>query len=66
MNREPVAVPVHQRQFPKLLTLGAGIGMILFLIGLFLLHLWLSVVGGTVAVPGKLWFADRMVWLMKR
>lgn len=34
--------------------------MILFLIGLFLLHLWLSVAGGTVAVLGKLWFADRM------
>ena len=63
MNRRSVAVPAHQRQLPNLLSIGAGIGMAVFLAGLIVLHVWTAVVGGIVTVLCKLWFADRMVWL---
>ncbi len=63
MNRKSIAVPVYQRQLPNLLSIGSGLGMILFLAGLTLLHVWMTVWGGTIAILCKLWFADRMARL---
>ena len=63
MRRNSIAIPVHHRLLPNLLSIAAGLGMAVFLIGVSTLHLWLSLLGGAIAILAKLWFADRMVWL---
>jgi len=39
------------------------IGVVLFIYGLVVLHLWLTILGGAVMMISKLWYADRVVWL---
>lgn len=63
MRRNVVSVPVHQRLLPNLLSVAGGIGFLMFLAGLLLLHLWTAILGGVIAFMAKMWFADRMVWL---
>jgi hypothetical protein len=63
MRRKAVDIPVHQRRLPTILSAASGMGMILFLTGVAVLHIWATVLGGFIAVLCKLWFADRMVWL---
>lgn len=63
MNRDKVPVPEHHRRMPNILSVTSAAGFIIFLWGLIVLDVWLTVLGGTVGVLSKLWFADRMVWL---
>jgi hypothetical protein len=63
MRRKTVAIPIHHRRLPNCLSLAAGFGMALFLVGVCTLHLWLTLIGGCISVLAKLWFADRMVAL---
>ena len=63
MNRKAVPVPRHHRFLPNFLSSVAAIGIIPFIWGLYSLEIWPVLLGGVVMVIGKLWFADRMVWL---
>jgi hypothetical protein len=63
MRRKTVAIPIHHRHLPNGLSLAAGFGMAVFLVGVCTLHLWLTLIGGCISVLAKLWFADRMVSL---
>ena len=63
MNRKKVTVPKHHLYMPNILSAIGLIGSILFIWGLFALETCLTILGGTVIVMSKLWFADRMVWL---
>jgi hypothetical protein len=63
MNRKEVPVPKHHLFIPNILSAISAIGVIPFVWGLVVLEIWPTVVGGTVIVISKLWFADRMVWL---
>lgn len=63
MNRKKVPVPEHHRHIPNVLSAVAMIGGVIFVWGLVVLDIWPTLLGGTITVMSKLWFADRMVWL---
>jgi len=63
MNRKKVSVPKHHLFMPNILSATSAIGAIPFIWGLVVLEIWPTVLGGIVIIIGKLWFADRMVWL---
>jgi len=63
MNRKNVPVPAHHCYLPNILSLAGAIGGIFFGFGIVMLDLWFTILGGIVMFLGKLWFADRMVWL---
>ena len=63
MNRKKVPIPRDHCLLPNIITVIGIIGSILFVYGLVVLHLWLTVLGGVVIMISKLWYADRMVWL---
>jgi len=63
MNREKVPIPKHHIFFPNIITAIGFIGLILFIYGLVVLHLWITILGGIIIMLSKLWYADRVVWL---
>lgn len=62
-NRDHVPVPAHHRTVPNILSVLSAIGTALVIWGLIGLAVWPTVCGAVVAILGKLWFLDRMVWL---
>jgi Family of unknown function (DUF6653) len=63
LNRDSVPVPPYHRKVPNVLSAVSGLGMIFVVWGVLVFDLWPTVFGAVVAHLGKLWFADRMVWL---
>lgn len=63
MNRKKVPIPKHHRLLPNIITVIGIFGLILFVYGLVVLHLWFTILGGILMMISKLWYADRMVWL---
>ncbi len=63
MNRDTVPIPKHHILLPNIITAIGFIGVALFVYGLVVLHLWITVLGGVVMIISKLWYADRVVWL---
>ena len=63
LNKEELNIPDHHRTLAKLLSVIAGIGFLVAVVGAYQNHLLLTLVGGTVSWFGKMWFCDRMVWL---
>jgi len=64
LNRDRIPVPAHHRLLPHLLSLVAGAGGVLVVWGLIALEPVITVFGFTIVLLGKLWFVDRMVWLL--
>ena len=65
LNRDRIPVPMHHQHVPNILSGVAASGGILVVVGLVLLHVWLTLLGFTLTTLGKLWFIDRMVWLYR-
>lgn len=63
LQRRSVPVPVHHARAIRLIMLTSAFGTVLLFWGLIQLHLWLTLLGLSVAMLAKLWFVDRMVWL---
>lgn len=42
----------------------AGVGLVPLIYGLWTLDLWATLLGLVMTLGGKLWFIDRMVWLL--
>lgn len=63
MNRDTVPIPKYHILLPNIITVIGFIGVALFVYGLVVLHLWITVLGGVVMIISKLWYADRVVWL---
>jgi len=63
MNRKVVPVPRRHRIAPNLLAAATETGVLLALYGVVWLDGWATVFGTTLAVLGRLWFLDRMVWI---
>ena len=63
MNRDKTPIPKHHIVLPNIITAIGFIGVILFVYGLAVMHLWLTILGGVVMMLSKLWYADRVVWL---
>ena len=63
LNRDKVPLPVRHRTVPHILSFLSGMGMLLVILGVYLLESWPTILGTVMVYLGKLWFLDRMVWL---
>lgn len=64
LARKTKPIPQHHVTWGILLSVVAGVGLIPLIYGLWALNVWAVVLGLTITVGGKLWFLDRMVWLL--
>lgn len=62
---EPGTIAVHHRRVIRVLMLVSGLGGVMFVGGLIWLNLAATLLGLAVAMLGKLWFVDRMVWIQR-
>ncbi len=58
------SVSTHHRIMPLLIAAASGIGLLPLVWGLWQLHIWPTLLGLVMVIGGKLWFLDRMVWLL--
>lgn len=64
LNRDKIALPKHhQSPIFKLLNSIASVGMLLSIWAVVNYHVWAASIGVLLAIIGKSWFLDRMVWL---
>lgn len=63
LNRDRIPVPPHHRLLPGILNVVSGLGVPFVIWGLAALKVWPTLFGTALVFLGKLWFADRMVWL---
>lgn len=65
LNRKNITIPKHHSKMATKLNLLAGLGIIPAAAGLFQMNLWATVAGIATMMIAKLWFLDRMVWLLE-
>lgn len=63
LNRDNVAVPIHHRKVPNILSVLSACGIVFVVWGVVALSAWPVVFGVFTVIVCKLWFVDRMVWL---
>jgi hypothetical protein len=63
LNRSTCPIPRHHAQWARFLSIVAGLGFLVALIGALLNRILPTIAGGLVSWFGKMWFCDRMVWL---
>lgn len=63
VNRAAVPVPARHRVVPQVLNAVSATGLPFVVWGLVAIEVWPTVLGTVIIYLGKLWFADRMVWL---
>lgn len=63
LNRATISIPNHHRQWALFLSVVAGVGFLIAIVGAFFNMLLPTLSGGLVSWFGKMWFCDRMVWL---
>lgn len=63
LNRDSIPVPPHHATPILVLNTISGVGALLTVAGLVMLHAWMTTFGVVLATVGKSWFLDRMVWL---
>lgn len=55
----------HHVRMAKILTGVSVVGMVILAWGLWVLHGWAVILGLLVTIVPKLWFVDRMVWILQ-
>jgi len=63
LNRDSVPVPAYHRTVPNVLSAVSATGVFFIIWGVLMFDPWPALFGTMMAYLGKLWFADRMVWL---
>jgi hypothetical protein len=63
LMREQHPIPLEHVNAATLLSIGSGLGLLLFLAGLLTREPAAFLTGGATVFLCKLWFIDRMVWL---
>lgn len=63
LARKKRSIPPHHLEMALLLTGVSVVGMTPLAYGLVVLQVWPTLLGLALAMGGKLWFCDRMVWL---
>lgn len=63
LKRKNTPIPDHHARAAIWLSVISGLGMAPLFWGLWSLEVWPVLLGLMLAVGGKLWFVDRMVWL---
>lgn len=62
-NRDQIVVPDHHKSIITMLTALQLAGGVVLAIGLYKLHLWMTLCG--ITLMAKMWFLDRMVWIFE-
>ena len=62
-KNKPTQIPEHHRTAANITIAFSIIGLAILIYGLVVLEIWPTLLGATVAILGKIWFFDRMVWL---
>jgi hypothetical protein len=57
-------IPYHHAKVSRILNIAAVIGIIVLAFGLWQLDLGWTMAGLVTTMGAKLWFLDRMVWLL--
>ncbi len=65
LNHKNIAVPDHHMSWAQALGTLAGLGLIPWIYGLWLMDPGFILLGLTLSMGAKLWFVDRMVWLFQ-
>jgi len=63
LNRQSIPIPPHHRKAALVLQIISGLGVPIFVYGLYSLDLWTLALGNLWIMICKAWFVDRMVWL---
>ncbi len=63
INQKDVPIPDHFNKIIRLLNGFSAVATVLFIYGLVVLDLKLTLLGMVLVMLLKLWFIDRMVWL---
>ncbi|WP_270938276.1 DUF6653 family protein [Falsiroseomonas oryzae] len=64
LTRDSVPVPPRHRVLPKALNALAAAGGVLLCVGLAWLLPWATLTGLAVALLAKMWYLDRMTWIV--
>lgn len=64
LDRKRLKLPSHHQNVPLFIAVASGIGLFPFAWGLWHLEIWPALSGLILILGGKLWFLDRMVWLL--
>ncbi|MCC9601886.1 hypothetical protein LOC67_15095 [Stieleria sp. JC731] len=65
LGRVQAAIASHHLAVVRATTWIAGVGGIVWIVGLITLNLTAAVAGLSISMLGKLWFLDRMVWIYR-
>ncbi len=65
LARNTKPIPEHHVKPAIVLQVMSGLGLPIFIYGLYSLNIWLVVLGNMWIMLFKAWFVDRMVWLFK-
>lgn len=63
LARKTAPIPAEFVRAAHVLTLVSALGVVLIVYGLVLVSAWPAITGTILALGGKVWFVDRMVWL---
>lgn len=63
LDRKANSIPEHHKSPAILLQVLSGLGLPIFIYGLYSLNVWAIIVGNLWVMVFKAWFVDRMVWL---
>jgi hypothetical protein len=64
LARKTKPIPEHHLRWGMGLSVMAGIGLLPLIYGLWAFNLWATLLGLVMTLGAKLWFIDRMVWLL--
>lgn len=65
LNRRQRPIPPHHQAMGLLLACMSAFGIPPLVWGLWVYDIWAVIAGLILIIVGKLWFLDRMVWLLK-
>lgn len=65
LNRKVRPIPEHHERMAYLLSGFTAIGAIILVYGLIVLNAWATICGLFVTIIPKVWFVDRMVWILQ-
>jgi len=63
LNRKDEVIPLHHLNTCRVLLWLSGLGLPIFVFGLYSLDIWVLILGNVWIMAFKAWFVDRMVWL---
>lgn len=65
INRKQIPIPKHHQNAAILLASASAPGLVFYIWGLVVLDFWMMMFGLAIIFITKLWFVDRMVWLLE-